>query len=175
MAESIELRADLTDFRGPEFIVPEDFVGAKRAAGRRGRNTQGELALAEQGHFGRVIMPKAVYLPGLGFGQGALHHFRLCVPIGRTGFVTLAPDRMGPPFAAQRGLHHIAIDPRFSLTGLPVFRCTLILRPGHVGKYHEPGQYGYCHQDRHPLHNCPLSLLNVDILQQKLHLASTAR
>ena len=100
MAQSIELRADLTDLGGKKFIVVNQLVGTERTAGRAAGNAQAEGTGAEQRHAGFINAANPVDLAVL----DRLHRvqrFRRGHVVGRARFIVRAPFR-GPPFLRGR-------------------------------------------------------------------------
>ena len=122
MAQTIELCSDLTYFCRKKFIIVQHLAGTKRTASWVARDAHAEFACAEQGHIGGVVVTDLHGFTFFDHGKGAQYYGRLSIPIGRTGFVALAPYRMRPPFGAERRFHFVTIDPRFAFAVLPVAR-----------------------------------------------------
>jgi hypothetical protein len=135
VAEAIELRPDLTDLGGHELVVPDDLVAAKRSTGRGAGYAHDELARAEQRHLRVVFVAQLVDLALVGLGERAQDHLGLGVPVGRAGLVTLPPQIVRPPFAADGCIHLVALDPRLAGAVLPVVLTAF--GPGDSGAEHQ--------------------------------------
>ena len=130
VSEAVELGPGLADLGGEELVVPDDPVAAERPAGRGGGNADDPLALAEHRHAGVVLVAELVGLAFLDHCQCPHHDLGLRVPVGRAGLISLTPEGVRPPGAAERRIHHVAVHPRLAGALLPVFSA---LGPGGAG------------------------------------------
>ena len=123
-----------------------DLVGAERAAGRRAGDHHHELTRAEQGHLGVVLVAELVDLALVGLGERPQHDLGLGVVVGRAGLVVGAPQLVRPPFAAERRVHLVAVDPGLAGAALPVVRRAV--GPGDAGRQDQRASG----RKKHPCH-----------------------
>jgi hypothetical protein len=168
MAEPVELGADLADLRGDDFVLVDDGIGAGRAAAARARALQIEGPATERGDRAVVFAAQLVDLARVDLGQSPQYDLGPGVPVGRPGFVALAPQGVRPPALADRSFGR-ADHPGFSLAVLPGLRAAFgVSLAGQAQAKRDRAEHRECSICTHSLfllvawidRHCPNSAIN---------------
>ena len=155
MGKAVELGTDLADFGRQKLVIVHQLRRTEWTAGRRAGDAHREFARAEQRHFRHILMADFHGLALFGDRERSLDHFRLGVPVGGAGLVAFAPNRVWPPFDAERRFHRVAIDPGLTGALFPVaVRTTGKSSAGNQRQPRAKGRMAYPSSKRHGQFSC---------------------